>query len=422
MRKIVLMLKLNLTMLFNNKLRIRLTILGICIGLLIFAIGTEVINSYSKKQFEKISSFNRNAILINSRKPLELKQMKYKLSKNGCNYSFSYYKTASDIFAYNIKYDNKVLNSNIQVLGTKYNFLDKDFGYCDNDSYFCNKLKLLYGDDFSKEQYETSQKVCILEKSTSKLLFGEEKSLGKYVTFTINEKTYKFKIIGIIDDLPTTAVQNLKINAIIRRNKSAEEVDLKCNVIIPLSCYNKIFGTSERSGYSYIFNIAKDDLSLSKSILRQVDYGTDEFDFYDYDEILLQIEDFINRIQLISDIVILCIIVMSGLIVMNTMFFSVKERIEEIGIRRALGASAWNIMMQIMLESIILAVIASFITIILVTIIFCIYILGINYFIKLHFISHIFIIIIGILESAVFSMIPAYYAAKIKPIDAMTFV
>src|SRR5690625_7628061 len=54
-----------------------------------------------------------------------------------------------------------------------------------------------------------------------------------------------------------------------------------------------------------------------------------------------------------------------GIGVMNIMYVSVKERTKEIGIRKAVGAKSWEILMQFLMESIVICLLGGLIGVLL---------------------------------------------------------
>lgn len=107
----------------------------------------------------------------------------------------------------------------------------------------------------------------------------------------------------------------------------------------------------------------------------------------------------------------------------NIMVFSVKERTKEIGIRKALGATPANIIALVMQESIVITLLFGIIGILLATLL----VENINESLVDYFIynpgvstgSLITACIILFLAGFFAGFIPARYAAKIKPIDAL---
>jgi putative ABC transport system permease protein len=116
--------------------------------------------------------------------------------------------------------------------------------------------------------------------------------------------------------------------------------------------------------------------------------------------------------------------------VSNIMLVSVRERTKEIGIRRALGAKPWNIISQIMNESLVLTAIAGFIGLSVGVAILSffdhiiqnlppdnnVFIKNIVIDFKVALLASFILIIIGLMAG----MLPAWRAMQIKPIEALS--
>lgn len=422
--RVLLKLRLSIKIFVSNKLRFFLTISGMSLGLLIMICGIEVINAYTESEYKKIKYVDKNVLMISSDSHIRVSDAIYKLEQGSCDYSYSYYKKAIDSESKGYLYKDSRIDCNLNLLAASYNFEKGYMCFADENLNYCGRVNMICGQSFSKEQYDKQKRVCIIENSTSELLFGMEAAIGKSIEIEINGNNYKFEIIGIIEDTPTTSKENLVINANIRKKES---VIAQRNVIVPLSWYNNNYENVDRSTSNVIFYFDEHNMYKGKDILRTVGYGTDNISVIDYNSILFSLREFINLLKNVVDVLLICIFLIAGLIVMNALFFSVKERIREIGIRRALGANSRDIILQILLESVIQGIIAYMFTLFVSNIFFvlvsyyALYFLGVDFILSIHSSTYIVLLSAAIMESFVFSLLPGIYAMKIKPTEAIIF-
>ncbi|MGO3154312.1 MAG: ABC transporter permease [Mesonia sp.] len=123
------------------------------------------------------------------------------------------------------------------------------------------------------------------------------------------------------------------------------------------------------------------------------------------------------------------LVLLSGVIgICNIMLIVVKERTSEIGVRRALGATPWNIRGQILLESIFLTIISGMTGIILATLVLWLvnYVLASQDTSEMMFLNPsvdlvtvIIALVILVVSGLLAGLIPAQNAIRIKPVDAL---
>jgi len=133
---------------------------------------------------------------------------------------------------------------------------------------------------------------------------------------------------------------------------------------IPITTFNKLFGPGRSIA---IFGRPKPSsgMSLEQSLdytrvalrakFHQKPGENDRFDFLTPDAIRGFIDQLLSLVALVV-VPITCIsLVVGGIVIMNIMLVSVTERTREIGIRKSLGARRSDIMMQILIESVLMA-------------------------------------------------------------------
>jgi putative ABC transport system permease protein len=114
------------------------------------------------------------------------------------------------------------------------------------------------------------------------------------------------------------------------------------------------------------------------------------------------------------------ILVVGGIVVMNIMLVSVTERTFEVGLRKAIGATKNQILLQFLIESALLCVVGGILGLVLATGATQLvgYLLGITMTITL------FYVIISVGVSSIIGIIaglyPAWKAARLDPIVALT--
>jgi putative ABC transport system permease protein len=95
--------------------------------------------------------------------------------------------------------------------------------------------------------------------------------------------------------------------------------------------------------------------------------GSDEenFSLVNVDEFNTQMDQFTGAIAAVVVPITMIILIVGGIVVMNIMLVSVTERTFEVGLRKALGASKKQILMQFLIESALLCVIGGIIGLVL---------------------------------------------------------
>ena len=209
------------------------------------------------------------------------------------------------------------------------------------------------GSFFNNQDVRNAELVCVIGTTVASKLFGNQDPMGEKIRIG----NFSYKVIGVMSTIGQTP-------------SGEDQDDL---VLIPYTTVQKRI-----MGISYIENISvsvdsKEDiplaqLEITKTLRDRRNLDKDmENDFYINTQLI-----HIERIFTISKIMTVLLgsiasisLIVGGIGIMNIMLVSVKERTREIGIRMAVGAKEWDILIQFMIEAVLLSVIGGLIGVIL---------------------------------------------------------
>ena len=294
------------------------------------------------------------------------------------------------------------------VRGVQYdNFgLSGDFPLLDQ----IQKKDLISGRFINQLDIDDNKKVAVISDDVYKQLFEiDEKAIGEFIK--INEINYK--VIGVFEQ---------------------GDFDFGGELHIPFTTFQNVYNQGDNIGWITVtgedgYNIRQIENDV-KLVLKNLNYVHPDdnraFGSFNLGELFERFEGFLMGMQFLTWFVGIATLIAGVFAIGNILLITVKERTKEIGIRRAIGATPFEIKRQIVLESIFLTIIAGIFGIIsggwILIAMDSAYgsgpdsvLINASVPIIVVFISVIILVVFGTL----IGLIPANRATSIKPIDAL---
>jgi len=100
-------------------------------------------------------------------------------------------------------------------------------------------------------------------------------------------------------------------------------------------------------------------LQQARNIMMMTHRGIEDFEFRTQENQVENINQQIRNARMSGGIIAAISLIVGGIGIMNIMFASINERIREIGLCKAIGANAFDIFMQILVESLVIAILGA---------------------------------------------------------------
>ncbi len=421
---------------YRSSSRMILTLFGLILAVVILMLGMIVCETFLEAQQEYLAPYRAsNGVLVDAKKNAEV----YKYFKSNEEYNVGL--EISDGKMYKFAEIRSELKTT-EVYGNAV-FVDENMNLSmtRTDRYESSRYssKLLKGRLINQEDIAQEKRVMVISEALAVVLFDKEDPIGKEVKFWVTsedglESVYeRFEIVGVIASSKADKEKIKDMKKLLSGDETLNEAEAQIfefNFYAPYSIKLLNKTVEETQNMTLVFTDTEKNYRDITSSIRDCSRTEIDMDIdwiTNADTMYSQNAEAIKNTQNIMLFAVLLIFIISGVSITNTMLFSVKERINEIGIRKAIGAFNSDIVGQFIFEGFVYGVLSS--------------IIGI--FISVAIASHAFLLLNGTLftvdklviskEAIILSMaaavlvgvlasiIPAIYSSKIKVADALRF-
>lgn len=208
--------------------------------------------------------------------------------------------------------------------------------------------KLKYGRLLNTIDMQTKRKVCMIGEEVNKVLFQNADPCGKYIR--VNGIYYQ--VVGVSDQKASKVNIGGRASETVFLPYTTMQQTLNQGNIIHFLCVNIKKGYPVKEMIEEIKAVIKRQNEIAPSDPQAVSVVNIAEQFETFDNLFTGIDVLIWLVGIGT--------LLAGVIgISNIMMVTVKERTKEIGVRRALGAKPWNIISQVMSESLLLTALAG---------------------------------------------------------------
>jgi len=399
--------------LLSNKTRSFLTMLGIIIGVgavvMIMALGagaqslilgqlegygSDLIGILPGQSDEKGPPASVYGVAVTSLKEDDAEALREQKNVPHAAYTASYYSASVSLYWHDQSYDTSLQG------------VSGDFETIDDS-------EIDFGRMLTDDELKSDLNLAVIGSTVAEELFGETNAVGQKIKI----KNQTAVVVGVFKKRGAVGMTN---------NDD--------RIIIPL-----LFAQKKIAGVNYLSMIylkvdSADNIDESMEAIRQTlreqhdleGPDDDDFSVRSFRDALDMITTVTNALRYFLAAMAALSLVVGGVGIMNIMLVGVTERTREIGLRKAIGATRRQVLLQFLMESVILTLIGGLIGLIggaffsyLVSLI--VNSLGYRWDFVISAVSVIVAIGLSTLIGMIFGYYPAWRASRLSPIEALHY-
>ncbi|PIQ88957.1 MAG: MacB family efflux pump subunit [Candidatus Omnitrophica bacterium CG11_big_fil_rev_8_21_14_0_20_42_13] len=261
---------------------------------------------------------------------------------------------------------------------------------------------------FSEEELRMREKVVLLGTTVARELFGEDNPVGE----TIKINLLNFRVIGV---LPTKGASTFR--------------DQDDTILIPVTtAMFRLLGKEYIDAiYVEVAEAQKMDEAQEKisdlivKLHRLKKDEEDTFQIRNMADIRSTLEATTKTMSMLLGCIAAISLLVGGIGIMNIMLVSVSERTREIGLRKAIGATNRDIMIQFLVEAVLMACIGGIFGIILGSGVAILITTFAGWAVRISASSVILATAFSVIVGVVFGLWPARQASRLNPIEALRY-